>query len=80
MRSEGTLYVTHATIPVSDTRLLSNQRHVRKGDEMQATVDIKHLSSVDREMVPNQLSPNHRDVLDTRSAEPCLLVCSLASG
>lgn len=54
MRSEAKVRedVRHATIPVSDMHvLLSNQRHVREGDELYATVDIEHFSSVDLEGV-----------------------------
>jgi hypothetical protein len=50
MRSEAKTRenVRHATIPVSDTHVLSNQRHVRKGDRLHATVDIMHFSTVER--------------------------------
>jgi hypothetical protein len=54
MRSEAKIRekVRHATIPVSDVHgLLSNQRHVREGDELHATVDIEHFSSVNPEGV-----------------------------
>ena len=61
MRSENECAVMCRTpqFPFQASGLLANQTDVRKGKEEHATVDIKHFSFVDRQMLLNLSSPNH---------------------